>query len=585
MDRSAPPTPPAAARAAGRERRRARRHRGGFVGFIGKYFLLFCLLVMVIVVVDLFLYVAVTIYGMQGSADETTGPTQLSTRVCAALERQDDGSWELSPDMEARLDQEGVWAFLLDAEGDVAWKSKSMPDDAALPQTAQDVALIAHYGSLQSRPAFVYTPADNAIVDASDADTPQSDDSAEGEANVGSDTLLVLTYPEGSRVVFPTTSFTQAAFGSLGTGIAVILLADLAILFVAYAVSRRSMFRSIEPISDGIGKLAKGEPVSLEAQGDLADIADDVNAASDVIRAKDNARANWISGVSHDVRTPLSMVMGYADRIAENPEVPERSRTEASIIRAQSMKMRDLVEDLNLASKLEYDLQPMDPEALSPAALLRATVAEFADAADPDLYELDVDVDARAEHVRFRADRRLLGRAVRNLLQNAVTHNPQGCRIAVSLGIADASGLSFPARSDRASCETSKAHDKGTPPASSERTGGKSARTEDDGKTKRRARFGGGRRDEETAHAGTAWYVRVADDGVGVPADVLVTLQNGPASLGDAAQRRGDGIAAHGLGLLLVRGITRVHGGTVLFASDGVGKGFSATLAFPFDQA
>lgn len=292
----------------------------------------------------------------------------------------------------------------------------------------------------------------------------------------------------------------------------------------------------------------------LDAHGDLADIADDVNAASDIIRAKDAARANWISGVSHDIRTPLSMVMGYADRIAENPAVPERSRTEASIIRAQSMKMRDLVEDLNLASKLEYDLQPVGSDPLSPAALVRATAAEFMDATDPALYSLDVDVDPRAQHVIFEADRRLLGRAVRNLLQNAVSHNPQGCSIVVSLGIADASGIDFPASPRNASqpnCAGRKAW-------------------------QHRCLSG-------HDSVSTAWYVRVSDDGVGMDAAELVVLQNGPASLGDAAQQRGDGFASHGLGLLLVRGIARVHGGTVLFASEGKGRGFSATLAFPLD--
>ncbi len=534
MDRSQPPLHPAEARTAERRRRRERRLKGGLVGYMGKYFLLFCALVVFIAAVDLVLYVAIAVYAMQGASEEVVGPTQLSAQVCESLEADGTGGYSLAPEMERFLDGEGVWGFLMAADGSVVWTSKSAPPDAQLPETPQDVALIAHYGTLQGRPAFVYTPANNPIT--GDDGTPLSDDALAGVENVGRDTLLVLVYPKGSRVTFPTASFTSSSFDAIGRSIAFILLVDLAIVFVAYVLSRRSVVKSVKPLSDGIGKLAKGEPVSVQAGGDLADIADDVNAASDVIRAKDSARANWISGVSHDIRTPLSTVMGYADRIAENPDVPQRSRVEASIIRAQSMKMRDLVEDLNLASKLEYDLQPVNLEPLHPAALLRATVAEFVDAADPDLYGFEVDVDARAQNVSFEADRRLLGRAVRNLLQNAVTHNPHGCRIRASMGIADARGISFP-----------------------ERPG---------------------------AHGvSAAWYVRVADDGCGVSAAELESLQHGPASLGDAASRRADGIASHGLGLLLVRGIAQVHGGTVLFASDGPGEGFSATLAFPLAEA
>ena len=39
---------------------------------------------------------------------------------------------------------------------------------------------------------------------------------------------------------------------------------------------------------------------------------------------RDSARANWIAGTSHDIRTPLSVVMGYSEEIASSNEVPEK---------------------------------------------------------------------------------------------------------------------------------------------------------------------------------------------------------------------------------------------------------------------
>ena len=62
--------------------------------------------------------------------------------------------------------------------------------------------------------------------------------------------------------------------------------------------------------------------------------------------------------VSHDIRTPLSMVMGYAGQIEDNESLPESERKKARIIRQQSTKMKNLINDLNLASKLEYNMQP-----------------------------------------------------------------------------------------------------------------------------------------------------------------------------------------------------------------------------------
>ena len=65
-----------------------------------------------------------------------------------------------------------------------------------------------------------------------------------------------------------------------------------------------------------IKTLSTGKPVDLSIRGELSEIADSVNQASQVLSRQNQARANLISGVSHDIRTPLSMIMGYAQRIA-----------------------------------------------------------------------------------------------------------------------------------------------------------------------------------------------------------------------------------------------------------------------------
>ena len=80
------------------------------------------------------------------------------------------------------------------------------------------------------------------------------------------------------------------------------------------------------------------------------------------LEKRDTARTEWISGVSHDIRTPLSMVMGYADNLENDAALPEEARKQAGIIKEQSLKIKTLIEDLNLTSKLEYQMQPLRME-------------------------------------------------------------------------------------------------------------------------------------------------------------------------------------------------------------------------------
>lgn len=51
-------------------------------------------------------------------------------------------------------------------------------------------------------------------------------------------------------------------------------------------------------------------------------------------KKREHARIEWIAGISHDIRTPLSMVMGYADMLEHAEELPEETRQQASAIRA-----------------------------------------------------------------------------------------------------------------------------------------------------------------------------------------------------------------------------------------------------------
>lgn len=148
---------------------------------------------------------------------------------------------------------------------------------------------------------------------------------------------------------------------------------------------------------------------------------------------RDAARSEWIAAISHDVRTPLSMVLGYAAALEEAPELSGEQRRQAGLIREKGEQLRGLIADLNLTNRLEYAMQPLKREWLSPAALVRETAANFLNE-DPDgLHPLEVSISSAAEETRLLCDRQLLGRMLENLIRNSVRHNPQGCAVRVSL--------------------------------------------------------------------------------------------------------------------------------------------------------
>lgn len=150
-------------------------------------------------------------------------------------------------------------------------------------------------------------------------------------------------------------------------------------------------------------------------------------------KERDAARSQWIAAVSHDIRTPLSMVLGYAANLEDDGALPEKQRQQASLIRCKGEEMRLLIADLNLANRLEYTMEPLQIENLSPAALVRQAAAMFINGDLEGKYPLEVEIAPAVERMMLWGDQALLSRALQNLIGNSRRHNPQGCDIRMEL--------------------------------------------------------------------------------------------------------------------------------------------------------
>lgn len=144
-------------------------------------------------------------------------------------------------------------------------------------------------------------------------------------------------------------------------------------------------------------------------------------------QVRDAARSNWINGVSHDIRTPLSVVMGYAAQLEEADLQPEQKR-QASAIRAQSQVIRDLVNDLNLTMRLDCEMQALRKEPIQPEVFLRQIGADFLNGGIAEGFDFEIDLPEEPLP-ELEADPYLLRRALNNLLTNCVRHNASGCPI------------------------------------------------------------------------------------------------------------------------------------------------------------
>lgn len=152
-------------------------------------------------------------------------------------------------------------------------------------------------------------------------------------------------------------------------------------------------------------------------------------------KKKEQARIEWIAGISHDIRTPLSLALGYADTLEHSEELGEEARQQAAVIRNQSLVMKELIADLNLTSQLEYSMQPLRKEEVRPAEVLRSIAAAFLNDTSTGELEIALEIAQDAEQLTVRADRQLLLRAFRNLIGNSMKHSGQTDTVSIQISL------------------------------------------------------------------------------------------------------------------------------------------------------
>ena len=149
-------------------------------------------------------------------------------------------------------------------------------------------------------------------------------------------------------------------------------------------------------------------------------------------KQREEERTEWIAGVSHDIRTPLAIVMGNAEMIVASTG-EEAVRQRAKSIETQGIRLRRLVDNLNLSGKLEFGAGKFEKKKVRISRFLRKTLTEIMNQTEDDRYRFTLEIEDSLQDSELCFNEDLVERAVMNLLHNAIRHNADGCKIEMRL--------------------------------------------------------------------------------------------------------------------------------------------------------
>ncbi|WP_338030867.1 HAMP domain-containing sensor histidine kinase [Cytobacillus citreus] len=144
-------------------------------------------------------------------------------------------------------------------------------------------------------------------------------------------------------------------------------------------------------------------------------------------------RRQWTSGVTHDLKTPLSYIQGYAAMLlSEKYNWSKEEREDyLNIIHEKALHMRDLINDLNITYKMEENQISIDKKRHNLTVLLEELIDDIVK--EPGLSRGQVFMAKESLDVSFPFDQQLLKRALYNIVSNGVIYNPIGTNIVIKV--------------------------------------------------------------------------------------------------------------------------------------------------------
>lgn len=208
-----------------------------------------------------------------------------------------------------------------------------------------------------------------------------------------------------------------------------------------------------------MGKITKGiESISLRAyrpfreNGIFSGIYTALNKMDMEIQRSDQLRENterarqeWIANITHDLKTPLSPVKGYAELLSDGAVTESQTVQEYGAIILKNVDHAEkLINDLKLTYQLDSGALPFHPQKIRLVRYLRELVIDITN--DPAFSGRDLEFESNLPELTASVDPDLFRRAVQNLIVNALVHNPPETKVTISITEIQGSGISISIR-------------------------------------------------------------------------------------------------------------------------------------------
>ena len=209
--------------------------------------------------------------------------------------------------------------------------------------------------------------------------------------------------------------------------IAIILL--LGALLLAVLISG-NISRPIQKMNHAAKQLAEGHyDADFEVTGyrEVMELSDSLTHASEELSKNDKLQKELIANISHDLRTPLTMIIGYSEVMRDLPG--ENTPENVQVIIDETQRLSNLVNDLMDLSKLQAGTRKLNLEVFNLTGVVQDVMSRYEKLTQKDGYSVEFSYDTQVEVL---ADQTMILQVVYNLINNAINYTGEDKLVRVT---------------------------------------------------------------------------------------------------------------------------------------------------------
>jgi signal transduction histidine kinase len=202
--------------------------------------------------------------------------------------------------------------------------------------------------------------------------------------------------------------------------------------FIIYYFSERIIIKPLADINGVAKKISKGEVekrVEIISNDEIGELAESFNYMADNLEKVEKARRDFISNVSHEIRSPITSIKGFIGGILDGVIPKDKENYYLTITYDEIQRLTRLVNDLLDLSAIEAGQFKLRVSEIDINEIIRLTVIKFEQKIKEK--KLNVDVCFNLEHQYVVGDRDRLIQVITNLLDNAIKYVTEGGKIYI----------------------------------------------------------------------------------------------------------------------------------------------------------